>query len=30
MFAFGVALTAGGFYPEAFKARRILEGHIGK
>lgn len=28
MFAFGVALTLGGFYPEAFKARRILERQI--
>jgi hypothetical protein len=25
MFVFGVALTAGGFYPEAFKARHLLE-----
>jgi hypothetical protein len=29
MFAFGVALTLGGFYPEAAKARRLLEQHIG-
>jgi len=29
MFVFGVALILGGFYPEAFKARRILEEHIG-
>ena len=25
MFVFGIALTAVGFYPEAFKARRLLE-----
>ena len=25
MFIFGVALTLAGFYPEAFKARRLLE-----
>ncbi|WP_153067366.1 hypothetical protein [Steroidobacter cummioxidans] len=30
MFAFGVALTLGGFYPEAIKARRLLEQHIGQ
>ena len=30
MCVFGVALTLGGFYPEALKARRILEEHIGK
>jgi len=29
MFVFGVALTAGGFYPEAFKARRLLEQGVG-
>ena len=29
MFAFGVALTLGGFYPEAIKARRILEKQLG-
>jgi len=29
MFVFGVALVLGGFYPEAFKARRILEERIG-
>jgi hypothetical protein len=29
MFVFGVALTLGGFYPEAIKARRLLEQHIG-
>ncbi len=29
MLAFGVALTMGGFYPEAFKARRILEKSLG-
>lgn len=29
MFAFGIVLTAGGFYPEAFKARRLLEQSIG-
>jgi hypothetical protein len=29
MLVFGVALTLGGFYPEAFKARRILEQSIG-
>jgi hypothetical protein len=29
MLVFGVALTAGGFYPEAFKARRILEQAVG-
>ena len=28
MFVFGVALTLGGFYPEAIKARRLLEQHI--
>ena len=30
MFVFGLALTFGGFYPEAFKARRILEANLGK
>ena len=30
MFLFGVALTLGGFYPEAIKARRLLEQHIGQ
>jgi hypothetical protein len=30
MFAFGVALTLGGFFPEAFKARRLLEQGIGE
>jgi len=30
MLVFGVALTLGGFYPEALKARRILEEHIDK
>jgi predicted phage tail protein len=29
MFVFGVVLTLGGFYPEAIKARRLLEQHIG-
>jgi hypothetical protein len=29
MFVFGVVLTLGGFYPEAIKARRLLEHHIG-
>lgn len=29
MFVFGVALTLGGFYPEAVKARRLLEQGIG-
>ena len=29
MFVFGVALTLGGFYPEAIKARRLLEQHLG-
>jgi hypothetical protein len=29
MFLFGIALTVGGFYPEAFKARRLLEQGIG-
>src|SRR5262245_58927278 len=28
MFVFGVVLTIGGFYPEAIKARRLLEQHI--
>jgi hypothetical protein len=30
MFVFGVALTLGGFYPEAIKARRLLEQHVGQ
>ena len=30
MFVFGVALTLGGFYPEAIKARRLLEQHFGQ
>jgi hypothetical protein len=30
MFIFGAALTLGGFFPEAIKARRILEEHIDK
>lgn len=30
MFVFGAALTLGGFYPEAIKARRLLEQHIGQ
>jgi hypothetical protein len=29
MLVFGIALTLGGFYPEAFKARRILEQGVG-
>jgi len=29
MFLFGVVLTAGGFYPEAYKARRLLREGIG-
>jgi hypothetical protein len=29
MFVFGVVLTLGAFYPEAFKARRLLERGIG-
>lgn len=28
MFGFGLALTLGAFYPEAIKARRILEQHL--
>ncbi|WP_263770031.1 hypothetical protein [Propionivibrio soli] len=28
MFMFGIVLTAGGFYPEAVKARRLLEQRI--
>ena len=30
MFVFGAALTLGAFYPEAIKARRLLEQHIGQ
>jgi hypothetical protein len=30
MFMFGIALTAGGFYPEAVKARRLLEQGIAR
>jgi hypothetical protein len=29
MFLFGIALTLGGFYPEALKARRLLEQNLG-
>jgi hypothetical protein len=29
MFVIGVVLVLGGFYPEAIKARRLLEQHIG-
>ena len=29
MLVFGIALTVGGFYPEAFKARRLLEQAVG-
>jgi hypothetical protein len=29
MFLFGIVLTVGAFYPEAFKARRLLEQSIG-
>lgn len=30
MFVFGVVLTLSGFYPEAIKARRLLEQHLGQ